>query len=160
MVALNWQHWDTAMELNFAMFDNEDGWVPKPLGYRSTEPSTCQARIFGKKKMDLTITVLAGQHIPDTSNEEFHGSTRRLDAAAVNDENFRPRVTCYLHVEGSAERDPKKNISSKDEISRKTRAAKTDQPDWGVHGSKLHFPSVHHVVEELSFVRYVFNPTR
>lgn len=155
MVALNWQHWDTAMELNSAMFDNEDGWVLKPPGYRSTETSNCQAHIFGKKRMDLTITVLAGQHIPVPSNEETQGGTRRLNAAAVNDEKFRPRVTCFLHVESSAERDPKKTISSKDEISRKTRTARTDQPDWGANGSKLHFPGVHHVVEELSFVRYV-----
>lgn len=158
MVALNWQHWDTAMELNSAMFDNEDGWVLKPPGYRSTDPSDCQAHVFGKKRMDLTITVLAGQHIPIPDNEETQGGTRRINAAAVNDENFRPRVTCFLHVESSAERDPKKNISSKDEIFRTTRIARTDHPDWGASGSKLHFPSVHHVVEELSFVRYVFIP--
>lgn len=157
MVALNWQHWDTAMELNSAMFDNEDGWVPKPIGYRSTEPSNCQAHVFGKKRMDLTITVLAGQHIPNPSNEEIQGGTRRLDPGAVNDETFRPRVACYLHVEGSAERDPKKTISSKDESFRRTKANRTDHPNWGPNGYKLHFPSVHHVVEELSFVRYVLS---
>lgn len=156
MVALNWQHWDTAMELNSAMFDNEDGWVPKPLGYRSTEPSDCQAHIFGKKRMDLTITVLAGQRIPSPNSEERQGGTSRLNPTGVNDENLRPRVTCFLHVESAAERDPKKTISSKDEISRTTRIARTDHPDWGASGSRLHFHGVHHVVEELGFVRYVF----
>lgn len=156
MVALNWQHWDTAMELNSAMFEDEDGWVLKPQGYRGTEPSSCQADVFGKKRMDLTITVLAGQQLPIPHREEARRGTMRLNAAAVGDEHYRPRVTCYLHVESSAERDPKKTISSKDEISRTTRTATTDHPDWGVNGSKLHFPSVHHVVEELSFVRYVY----
>lgn len=155
MVALNWQHWDTAMELNSAMFDNEDGWVPKPPGYRSTEPSDCQAHISGKKRMNLTITVLAAQHVPIPGNEQDRVGTTRLNAAAVNDENLRPRVTCFLHVESSAERDPKKTISPKDDMFRKTRIARTDQPDWGVSGSKLHFSGVRHVVEELGFVRYV-----
>lgn len=154
MVALNWQVWDTAMELNSAMFDNEDGWVLKPTGYRSSETtSRCQATVAGKKKLDLTITVLAGQHVPTPDMCEPE-STTRVNVAAVTSEDFRPRVTCFLHVESAAERDPKKAIS-KDEIFRRTKSARTEQPDWGSTGSRLHFPAVHHVVEELSFVRYV-----
>lgn len=164
MVALNWQRWDTAMELNSAMFDNEDGWVLKPAGYRS-EPAaaaaTCQGEIPGKKRLDLTITVLAGQHVPfqhtgaGASGDGTQGSAR-LDPAAVNDKNFRPRVTCFLHVESAAERNPDKAIGH-DELVRKTKAARTDHPTWGAGGSRLHFPNVRHVVEELSFVRYVYS---
>lgn len=155
MVALNWQVWDTAMELNDAMFDHEQGWVLKPPGYRSTDDANtranCQADVPGKKRMDLTITVLAGQHIPTQHWEEAQGTTR-VNVFGVNAEDFCPRVTCFLHVESAAERDPKKNIS-KDEISRRTRKAKTEHPDWGASGSKINFPGVRHVVEELSFVR-------
>lgn len=172
MVALNWQVWDTAMELNDAMFDHEQGWVLKPQGYRSSTETTvgtqqtttttttttptatpkanCQADVAGKKRIDLTITVLAGQHIPTWKHDD-QGSTR-VDLFAVHAQDFRPRVTCFLHVESAAERDPKKTIS-RDDISRRTRTARTEQPDWGANGSKLHFPGVRHVVEELSFVR-------
>ncbi|KAF3765339.1 PLC-like phosphodiesterase [Cryphonectria parasitica EP155] len=153
MVALNWQVWDTAMELNDAMFDHENGWVLKPTGYRSNETkANCQADVMGKK-MDLTITVLAGQHIPSDDHSESSRGTTRINPAAVNADRFRPRVTCFLHVESAAERNPKKSIS-KDDTSRKTRTARTEQPDWGSSGSKLHFPTVRHVVEELSFVRF------
>lgn len=157
MVALNWQVWDTAMEINDAMFDRERGWVLKPPGYRGggdgDDSADCQADVSGKKRMDLTITVLAGQQIPTNDEEETRGSTR-LSLFGPTAVDFRPRVTCFLHVESAAERDPRKNIS-KDEISRTTRIARTEQPDWGTSGSKLHFSGVRHVVEELSFVRYV-----
>lgn len=152
MVALNWQRWDTAMELNSAMFDHENGWVLKPEGYRGTETATtCQANVWGKKRLDLTITVLAGQFLPTPAG----GSSSRLDVAAAHDPGFRPKVSCFLHVESPAERNAKKAIGHKDEISRRTRLARTENPSWGLSGSKLHFPNVRHVVEELSFVRYV-----
>lgn len=157
MVALNWQVWDTAMELNDAMFDHEQGWVLKPPGYRSSEQPVapkCQADVVGQKRMDLTITVLAGQHIPTQDTREEMQGTTRVNVFGVNADDFRPRVTCFLHVESDAERNPKKKIY-KDESYRRTRVAKTEQPDWGMGGSKLHFPSVRHVVEEVSFVRYV-----
>lgn len=196
MVALNWQVWDTAMELNDAMFDHEQGWVLKPQGYRSCDvegdsnksgcDAKCQADVTGRK-MDLTITVLAGQHVPTTDDNDNDNDTTssssndqdasrnngkgcnhigsssnrgrttwagtaRVNLAAVNAEDFRPRVKCFLHVESPAERNPLKNIS-RDDMARKTRAARTEQPDWGVSGSKMHFSGVRHVVEEVSFVR-------
>lgn len=166
MVALNWQVWDTAMELNSAMFDNENGWVLKPPGYRSStivgDASTkrgaakLQADLKGKKRLELTITVLAGQHLPTPQEPE---ESTRVDMAAVNSVDYRPRVTCFLHVENAGERDPGKAMS-KDEIARKTRPARTEQPDWGTTGARLHFPTVRHVIEELSFVRYVLLPLR
>ncbi|PSR77933.1 PLC-like phosphodiesterase [Coniella lustricola] len=189
MVALNWQVWDTAMELNDAMFDHEQGWVLKPRGYRSSDSEgdnigsnvKCQADIVGKK-MDLTITVLAGQHVPTTDNNDNdtgssssssnegakswnnnnnNNNTRqrmtwagaaRMNLAAVNAQGFCPRVKCFLHVESPAERNARKPIS-RDDLARKTRVARTEQPDWGVSGSKMHFSGVRHVVEEVSFVR-------
>lgn len=166
MVALNWQVWDTAMEINDAMFDREQGWVLKPPGYRSVDGSPggdeggrvaradCQADVSGKKRMDLTITVLAGQHIPTPDTAGAMEGTTRLRVSDAHAEDFRPRVTCFLHVESAAERDPRKNIS-KDETVQRTRTAKTEQPDWGSGGHKLKFSTVRHVVEELSFVRYV-----
>lgn len=154
MVALNWQVWDTAMELNDAMFDHERGWVLKPPGYRSSTTSSadCQANVDGKKRLDLTITVLAGQHIPTHENtEQQKEGTARINVSGTHATSFRPRVTCFLHVESAAERDPRKAIS-KDEIAKSTRVAQTEQPDWGSGGSRLHF-SADHVVEELSFLR-------
>lgn len=168
MVALNWQVWDTAMEINDAMFDRERGWVLKPPGYRSggegggggggVRAADCQADVAGKKRMDLTITVLAGQHIPTPDAAGERGCTTttmtRLRVSDAHAADFRPRVTCFLHVESAAERDPRRNIS-KDEISQRTRTASTEQPDWGPGGWRLKFSTVRHVVEELSFVRYV-----
>lgn len=159
MVALNWQVWDAAMELNDAMFDHEQGWVLKPPGYRSAAglggATCCQADVAGKKRMDLTITVLAGQHVPtpDADGDDDDAAAARMNLlTGVNAKGFRPRVTCFLHVESAAERNPRKNISG-DDVARKTRTASTEQPDWGAGGSRLHFPAVRHVVEDVSFVR-------
>lgn len=187
MVALNWQVWDTAMEINSAMFDNENGWVLKPPGYRSSnnnhhphphhnigyddssrsstsndshnkpdqkEKENAAHRQAddvvvvegGKKRLDLTITVLAGQLLPTPQALE---TSTRVDVTAVTSPDFRPRVTCFLHVAGA-------NDDEEEEIVKKTRPARTEHPDWGATGSRLHFPQVRHVVEELSFVRYVF----
>lgn len=154
MVALNWQSWDTAMHLNDAMFDGENGFVLKPPGYQSNSPATCQAEVTGKKRLELCITVLAGQHVPAPKlSDDDRGGITRPNVAAVNDKDFRPRVKGYLHVESPAERTSRRKVT-RDQISRKTKAAKTDHPDWGDGGSRLHFPAVSHVVEELSFVRF------
>ncbi|KUI64329.1 1-phosphatidylinositol 4,5-bisphosphate phosphodiesterase 1 [Cytospora mali] len=154
MVALNWQSWDTAMHLNEAMFDGENGFVLKPPGYQSDSPATCQAEVTGKKRLELCITILAGQHVPAPKvSDSSSGSITRPNVVAVNNEDFRPRVKGYLHVESPAERTSRRKVS-RDQICRKTKAAKTDHPDWGDGGSRLHFPAVDHVVEELSFVRF------
>lgn len=183
MVALNWQVWDTAMELNSAMFDHENGWVLKPPGFRSPnspdpvegDASTkrgaaqLQAELRGRKgkRLALTVTVLAGQHLPTpqqaTWSEEEDGEgeqawATRVDVAAVNSSDYRPRVTCFLHVEnaGGWGDEHRRRAGSKDEIVRRTGPAWTEQPDWGTTGARLHFPAVRHVIEELSFVRYVY----
>lgn len=160
MVALNWQSWDTAMHLNEAMFDGEKGFVLKPPGYRSDSPATCQAEVVGKKRLDLCITILAGQHVPaPKESDDDSGGIKRPNVVAANNMDFRPRVKGYLHVESPAERNSRKKIT-RDQICRKTKIAKTDLPDWGEGGSRLQFPTVSHVVEELSFVRYIqFHPS-
>lgn len=155
MVALNWQSWDTAMHLNEAMFDGENGFVLKPPGYQSDSSATCQAEVTGKKRLELCITVLAGQHVPAPKlSDDDLGKITRPNVTAVNNNDFRPRVKGYLHVESPAERSSRRKVT-RDQISRRTKAARTENPDWGDGGSKLQFPAVSHVVEELSFVRCV-----
>lgn len=153
MVALNWQSWDTAMHLNEAMFDGEGGFVLKPPGYQGDSPATCQAEVTGKKRLELCITVLAGQHVPAPQvSEGDAGGITRPNIAAVNNEDFRPRVKGYLHVESPAERNSRRKVN-RDQVRRRTKAATTDHPDWGESGSRLQFPTASHVIEELSFVR-------
>lgn len=175
MVSLNWQHWDTAMHLNDAMFDDTHGWVLKPPGYQSESSATCQAHVPGKKKISLCITILGGQHIPmpkattiaDDSSEKRSPSVSSTTVTGdfdgrgppatprVHDYDFQPKVKCYLHVESHGERNHIMKLGE-DEICRETKPAETQNPIWPEDGSsKLQFGEVSHVVEKLSFVRYV-----
>lgn len=174
MVSLNWQHWDTAMHLNDAMFDDTNGWVLKPEGYQSDSSATCQAHVPGKKKISLCITILGGQHIPmpkATISDDSSGKrspsvssttvTGDFDGRAppatprVHDYDFQPKVKCYLHVESHGERNHIMKLGE-DEICRETKPAETQNPIWPEdESSKLQFGEVSHVVEKLSFVRYV-----
>ncbi|KAJ0104198.1 phosphatidylinositol-specific phospholipase C [Diaporthe amygdali] len=161
MVALNWQYWDTAMHLNDAMFEDSNGWVLKPREYQSDSAATCQAQVKEKKKISLCITILGGQHIPtprvlDAEESNEKASTDDSDVRAipvVDDNDFRPKVKCYLHVESHRERNPMKKMSE-EEICKETKSAETRNPTWPEHESKLEFPTVSHVVEKLSFVRF------
>lgn len=173
MVALNWQYCDTAMHLNDAMFDDTPGWVLKPPGYQSNSPATCQGNVTGKRKINLCITILGGQHIPmprDVAADESNGKTslnvasarRRGDSnertavkgiPAAGDSDFRPKVKCYLHVESHRERNHLMKLSE-EEICRETKPAETQHPTWSGDESRMQFPTVSHVIEELSFVRY------
>lgn len=173
MVSLNWQSWDTAMHLNDAMFDDTQGWVLKPPGYQSDSSATCQAHVAGKKRIDLRITILAGQNIPMPRAVSVDGSSgkrsRSVSSTTVNgdsdaraapatpnmhDNDFRPKVKCYLHVESHGERNQIKKMGE-DEICLETKPAETQHPTWHADEAQLQFPVVNHVVEELSFLRYV-----
>ncbi|KKA30302.1 hypothetical protein TD95_005350 [Thielaviopsis punctulata] len=64
MVAMNWQRNDYGMMINHAMFADEDGWVPKPPGFRSTNKDTLthlDACVW--KTMKLRITLHAGHNV-------------------------------------------------------------------------------------------------
>ncbi|KAI9046873.1 hypothetical protein LZ554_008951 [Drepanopeziza brunnea f. sp. 'monogermtubi'] len=138
MVALNWQNLDEGMMLNEGMFAGEHGWVLKPRGYRNdaTEP-------IEYKSLDLTITVLAGQHIPIPEDQ--------------SEKNFHPYVKCELHVE--KEQGGSEPLPSEDR-KRKTGYQKGDHPDFGEGGCVLQFPTIRKVVEELSFVRFKIEDAR
>ena len=172
MVSLNWQHWDTAMHLNDAMFDDTHGWVLKPPGYQSSSPATCQAHVNGKKKLSVCVTIMAGQNIPipraaavddsagktspSLSSTTVNGDsdTRAVSSMPeVHDNDFRPKVKCYLHVESLGERNHIMKLGE-DEICMETKPAETQHPTWPENESRLQFPTVSHVVEELSFLRY------
>ncbi|KAG8164031.1 hypothetical protein KVR01_005949 [Diaporthe batatas] len=172
MVSLNWQHWDTAMYLNDAMFDDTHGWVLKPEGYQSGSTATCQAHVTGKKKLSLRITIMGGQNIPmpraiagedhvmktspSVSSTTVNGDPDMREGPAtseVHDTDFRPRVKCYLHVESQGERSPIMKLGE-DEICRETKPAETQHPVWPENESTLQFPEVSHVVEQLSFLRF------
>lgn len=163
MVSLNWQHWDTAMHLNDAMFDDTNGWVLKPEGYQSESTATCQANVAGKKKIKLRITIIGGQNIPMraiTGDDSIRKTSPSLSSTTVSgdleahDSGFRPRVKCYLHVESQGERSPLTKLRE-DEICMETKPAEGQHPIWPEDESRLEFPEVSHVVEELSFLRYV-----
>ncbi|KAK7706824.1 hypothetical protein SLS63_013890 [Diaporthe eres] len=172
MVSLNWQSWDTAMHLNDAMFEDTHGWVLKPPGYQSDSSATCQAHVAGKKKLRLRVTILGGQNIPmphDVAVDDSAGKSSRSISSTtvtgdsdvkvvpatpvVHDNDFRPKVKCYLHVESQGERNHIKKLGE-EEICRETKPAETQHPTWSEDESKLQFPIVSHVVEELSFLRF------
>lgn len=145
MVAMNWQNLDEGMMLNQGMFADENGWVLKPLGYRSCDKTTMtQDEAQPGRTMDLTITVFAGQHIP------LHGDEEEEATRASGD--LRPFVKLELHVQkGEA-------IKSDGQVSQqlykmKTDPGKTDHPEFGRSGKTLRFLHIPKVVEELSFIR-------
>ncbi|KAI0385221.1 PLC-like phosphodiesterase [Hypomontagnella monticulosa] len=147
MVAMNWQSWDEGMMLNEAMFSGEHGWVLKPPGFRSEDPSMPPEDAIPQHTLDLVIKVLAGQYIP--LPEGVDGANSRA---------LRPVVRCELHVEKVEDR-----LGSlieggrvrECEYKQKTGAGKTDHPDFAhVKKNELHFLGVQRVAEQLSFVRF------
>lgn len=152
IVALNWQRWDAGMMLNQGMFAGSGGWVLKPKGYRSESPggltkisSESQADAIAHKTLSLSVEIFAGQNIPLPPDER-------------KPEKFRPYVICILHVESPQERSDAliegggKNKEGK--LKHRTKTSRGIEPDFG--GEKLEFTKVPGVVEELSFVRYVW----
>ncbi|KAA8645889.1 hypothetical protein EYZ11_002060 [Aspergillus tanneri] len=142
IVALNWQSLDKGMMLNHAMFDGEQGWVRKPLGYRGTDAS--EGKDIIRRQLDLTIEVLAGQDIP-------------LPHGVTNEKGFHPYVSCSLHAEvpseetGSAQADGDTD-SDKASYKRTIKSASGVNPDFG--GQKLQFPTISGIIDELTFIRF------
>ncbi|EFQ26744.1 phosphatidylinositol-specific phospholipase C [Colletotrichum graminicola] len=142
MVALNWQYLDESMMLNEGMFADEDGWVLKPIGYRSCDKDTVtEVDAAPQGDLELTVTVIAGQHIRATSDS---------DSTISRAKHLRPFVKCELHVEIGAVNG---KAADEDDFKLKTGARKTDNPEWD-NGARLKFPKVSRVVEELSFLRF------
>jgi hypothetical protein len=140
IVALNWQNLDKGTMLNRAMFEGEQGWVRKPLGYR---PSDAGSPV--RRTLDLSIEVLAAQGLP-------------LPPGDTHVRGFSPYVVAYLHVEqpGDGTQTPHEDDSSDSKASSYKRATKTSSgtdPDFGAQ--MVRFPTVFGIVEELSFVRFV-----
>ncbi|KAL0937725.1 phospholipase c [Colletotrichum truncatum] len=142
MVALNWQYLDEGMMLNEGMFADEQGWVLKPIGYRSTDKNTAtEVDAAPQGDLELTITIIAGQHIWSASSSDSDSSR--------SGKNLRPFVKCELHVEIGAVNG---KAADEDDFKLKTKSKNTDHPEWE-NGARLKFPKVSRVVEELSFVR-------
>ncbi len=141
MVALNWQSWDEGTMVNEAMFADESGWVLKPEAYRSHDSTAEPVPAIRRETLDLTITVLAGQHIPFPPNHQ-------------NGQGFYPFVKCELHVD-RAEGPPTERGGRTKEGKYKlfTKNRKSENPDWGVDGAVMSFTDVPNVIQELSFLR-------
>ncbi|CEJ56953.1 hypothetical protein PMG11_05664 [Penicillium brasilianum] len=141
LVALNWQNVDKGMMLNHGMFAGTAGWVLKPDGYRSSEPSS---DLIHRHTLNLVLEVFAAQNLslpPDGSKEK----------------GFKPYVNCQLHVEEpdgpvAAGQDDASSDSEKSSFRRCTKSSSGVNPDF--KGQKLVFPTVTGAVEELSFVRF------
>lgn len=141
IVALNWQNLDKGMMLNQGMFAGEQGWVRKPLGYRGSED------VPVRRNLDLSIEFYAAQGIP-------------LPSGDTNAKGLNPYVIAHLHVEQpedeSSQNSKEDNNSDAEESSYKRRVqyGSGTNPDFGAQ--KIVFPTVSGIVEELSFVRFVF----
>ncbi|KAL4810190.1 PLC-like phosphodiesterase [Aspergillus unguis] len=141
IVALNWQNSDKGMMLNHGMFAGEQGWIHKPVGYRSTEP---QAAPIPKQTVDLSIEVFAAQDLA-------------LPPGDKNEKGFHPYISCYLHVEtpddvAAPQGDEHSTDSEKTSYKREVKSGEGCNPDFG--GQKLEFPTLSGIVEELTFVRF------
>ncbi|KAF5864763.1 hypothetical protein ETB97_006608 [Aspergillus alliaceus] len=139
VVALNWQSLDKGMMLNSAMFADEQGWVLKPQGYRSTDAPCTIVR----HQLDLSIEILAGQNIP-------------LPPGDTNEKGFHPYVVCDLHTETpedtsspNGEDDGESETSS---YKQTTKSATGASPDF--EGQVIQFPTLSGIVEDLTFVRF------
>lgn len=163
MVALNWQRLDKGMMLNEGMFAGLGGWVLKPEGYRtshpnekpekgSTDPKTSVLR--KKLSLDLEITLLAAQNLPLPVEKDAPHAASKL----------KPYIKLHLHVDthgppGQGHTKPDADAHSSEEIDdkiyeRKSATCRTANPDFG--GEKVTWKRVLDMVEELSFLRYVF----
>lgn len=140
LVCLNWQNLDKGMMLNHGMFASTQGWVSKPMGYKSSEPRT---DTISRETLDLTIEVFAAQDLSLPPNDH-------------SEKGFRPYVNCQLHVEEpesavASGQDDASSDSEKSSYRRCTKSRSGISPDF--EGQKLEFPTVTGVVEKLSFLR-------
>lgn len=148
MVAMNRQNWDEGMMLNEAMFSGEQGWVLKPTGYRSDDEGLDdQSACLPYRAFDLSITVLAGQHIPLPEGMPHHKAR-----------SLRPVVKCGLHLEMAEERavtsgERGNRLLRTDERLKCTSIGVSDHPEFDPEQRELAFQGMPRVVEPLSFVR-------
>lgn len=143
MAALNWQYLDKGMMLNHGMFNGTQGWTVKPPGYRSLEPVT---NVVKRVNLQLSIEIFAGQDLS-------------LPSSYHNERGFHPYVNCQLHVEEPNRdihvgQDEKTTEADKSRYKRWTKSSSGKNPDF--KAQKLVFPTVSGIVEELSFIRFVF----
>ncbi len=140
MVALNWQSWDEGTMINEAMFAGENGWVLKPAAYLGQDNTSEPVPAIRRETLNLTITILAGQHIPLPPHHDSQA--------------FYPLVKCELHVdkpEGPLIERGGRTKEGKYKLSTKNR--KTENPDWGADGAVMSFVDVQNVIPELCFLR-------
>ncbi|KAF5570055.1 1-phosphatidylinositol-4 5-bisphosphate phosphodiesterase [Fusarium phyllophilum] len=143
IVAINWQRWDEGMMLNEGMFAGTGGYVLKPQGYRPNRNDEETENNIIRKSLHLTITVLAAQNIP-------------LPPGDTSTRGFEPYVKVELHVEGPDEfhggRVPNEGHEREGEYKARTKTHRGNMVDFA--GERLEFPTVPHVVDELSWVRF------
>ncbi|KAL6352258.1 hypothetical protein LRP88_14463 [Fusarium phalaenopsidis] len=139
MVSLNWQIEDEGMMLHRGMFADEDGWVLKPAGYRSTDRhiETWHDAI-PKGILDIGITIFSGFDIPESGEDE-------LDGSGHGKRVLRPQVKVELHYVQDDVGESKYKF--------KTETGKTKDPQFGATGSTLSFV-VNRSPPELSFLRF------
>ena len=147
MVALNWQKLDEGMMLSEGMFAGSKGWMLKPPGYRSVDPSVPPEahEAIQYRTLDLKVTIFAGQHIPIPAHQ--------------TEKAFHPYIKCELHVERREERTGETveagGRAKEGEHKVRTAHKQGDHPDFGPAGETLKFSGIQGVVEELSFIRCV-----
>jgi hypothetical protein len=140
MVALNFQELNAATMLNEAMFEATAGYVLKPIELRSPEKEreVSTVRRPGRKDLDMTIKILAGQN---------------MDKDAKSAPNV--YVKCELHVESELEKTkskiPREGKSKGGEWKRKSAVRHSYDPDFA--GEELKFEAIEGVRPELDFFR-------
>ncbi|RSL66800.1 hypothetical protein CEP54_003543 [Fusarium duplospermum] len=138
MVSTNWQSLDHGMMVHRGMFADEDGWVLKPSGYRSTDKQIGPWRdVIPKGKMDIHITIFSGFDIPEIGEDE-------QDSSGHEKRVLRPQVKVELHCAQDDE--------DEDTYELKTETGNTKDPRFGANGSRISF-AVKRSPPELSFVR-------
>ncbi len=164
MVALNWQRLDKGMMLNEGMFAGQEGWVLKPEGYRASRAtsksrstdSDATSRASAKRVLDLKIQLLSGQDIPLPVEKE---STRTKIKPFV-------KIDVYTDTHGPPGQGTsdqpgktKAGTNPEDEEEKKkyqfrSKTQRSDSPNFD--GETAAWSGIPDVVEQLSFVRYVY----
>lgn len=143
MVSMNWQYMDDGMMLNYGMFADEQGWVLKPPGYRSSNvASQTRHEATVASNMDLTLTIFKAQNIL------ANGSVAEIER---NGHSLRTVTRVEIHTEKNGGLNQEQKLPEASYF-RKTEPRKSDHPTFGEAGEQLVFSNIPHVVEELSFL--------
>ncbi len=162
MVALNWQKLDKATMLNEGMFADSGGWMLKPEGYRCTASNKTADKTAQPKRLRLTLEIrlLAAQRLPFPVDKDISHAHK-----------MKPYVKAQLHVDSSGSsalgKDNDGGGFGKDELQshsgeekdpsiykRRSATCRTDCPTF--NGEVMSWPNTSDVIQELSFIRYVF----